>query len=151
MLSVQLFATPWTVACQTRLSVGFSRQGYWSGLHSLLQGIFLTQGSNQHHSCIGDSLPLNHLGSTVCNLSVQSLGCARLFETLWTAARQASLSFTNSRSLLKLMSIKSAMPSNHLILCHPLLPLCTIIMDIDEKCLLDYCNYFENKCSLISF
>ena len=43
--------------------------------------------------------------------------------TTWTAARQASLSITNSRSLLKLMSIKSVMPSNHLILCHPLLPL----------------------------
>ena len=42
-------------------------------------------------------------------------------ETLWTAARQASQSITNSRSLLKLMSIKSVMPSNHLILCHPLL------------------------------
>ena len=42
-------------------------------------------------------------------------------ETPWTAACQASLSITNSRSLLKLMSIKSVMPSNHLILCHPLL------------------------------
>ena len=40
---------------------------------------------------------------------------------LWTAARQASLSITNSQSLLKVMSIKLAMPSNHLILCHPLL------------------------------
>ena len=50
--------------------------------------------------------------------SVQSLSCVRLFATLWTAARQASLSITNSQSLLKLMSV---MPSNHLILCHPLL------------------------------
>ena len=41
--------------------------------------------------------------------------------TPWTAARQASLSITNSRSLLKLMAIESVMPSNHLILCHPLL------------------------------
>ena len=47
--------------------------------------------------------------------------CVRLFATPWTAARQASLSITNSRSLLKLMSIESVMPSNHLILCHPLL------------------------------
>jgi len=53
--------------------------------------------------------------------SVQSLSCVRLFVTPWTAARQASLSITNSRSLLKLMSIESVMPSNHLILCHPLL------------------------------
>ena len=42
------FATPWTVAHQAPLSVGFSRQEYWSGLHFLLQGIFLTQGSNPH-------------------------------------------------------------------------------------------------------
>ena len=54
-------------------------------------------------------------------LSVQSLSHVRLFVTLWTTARQASLSFTNSQSLLKLMPIESVMPSNHLILCHPLL------------------------------
>ena len=53
--------------------------------------------------------------------SVQSLSHVRLFATPWTAAHQASLSITNSWSLLKLMSIKSVMPSNHLILCHPLL------------------------------
>ena len=53
--------------------------------------------------------------------SVQLLSCARLFATPWTAARQASLSITNSRSPLKLMSITSVMPSNHLILCRPLL------------------------------
>ena len=53
--------------------------------------------------------------------SVQLLSCVRLFATAWIAARQASLSITNSRSLLKLMSIKSVMPSNHIILCHPLL------------------------------
>ena len=48
------------------------------------------------------------------------LSRVRLFETLWTAACQASLSITISRSLLKLMSIESVMPSNHLNLCHPL-------------------------------
>ena len=53
--------------------------------------------------------------------SVQSLSCVWLFETPWTAAHQASLSNTNSRSLLKLTSIESVMPSNHLILCCPLL------------------------------
>ena len=53
--------------------------------------------------------------------SVQSLSHVRLFVTPWTAARQASLSITNSQSLLKLMSIESVMPSNHLILCGPLL------------------------------
>ena len=53
--------------------------------------------------------------------SVQSLSRVHLFATPWTAACQASLSITNSRSLLKLMSIESVMPSNHLILCCPLL------------------------------
>ena len=53
--------------------------------------------------------------------SVQSLSRVRLFVTPWTAARQASLSITNSQSLLKLMSIDSVMPSNHHILCRPLL------------------------------
>ena len=43
---VQLFVTPWTLACQAPLSMGFSRQEYWSGLPFLLQGIFLTQGLN---------------------------------------------------------------------------------------------------------
>ena len=51
--------------------------------------------------------------------SVQSLSCVRLFVTPWTAARQASLSITNSQSLLRLMSIESVMPSDHLILCCP--------------------------------
>ena len=53
--------------------------------------------------------------------SVQSLSCVWLFVTPWTAARQASLSLTNSQSLLKLMSTESVMPSNHLRLCRPLL------------------------------
>ena len=53
--------------------------------------------------------------------SFQSLSLVRLFMTPWTAARQASLSITNSQSLLKLMSITLVMPSNHLILCRPLL------------------------------
>ena len=58
----QLYATLWSVAHQTPLSMGFSKQEYWSGLHALLQGIFLTQGSNPHllyllHWQVG-SLPL---------------------------------------------------------------------------------------------
>ena len=53
--------------------------------------------------------------------SVQLLSRVQLFETPWTAACHASLSITNPQSLLKLMSIKSVMPSNRLILCHPLL------------------------------
>ena len=54
--------------------------------------------------------------------SVQSLSHVQLFVTPWTAARQASLSITNFQSLLKLMSIQSVIPSNHLILCSPFSP-----------------------------
>ena len=56
-----------------------------------------------------------------CISSVQSLSCIWLLVTPWTIARQASLSVTNSQTLLKLMFIESVMPSNHLILCRPLL------------------------------
>ena len=62
--------------------------------------------------------------------SVQSLSRVRLFAIPWTAARQASLSITNSQSLHKLMSIESVMPSNNLILCPPLLLLPSIIPSI---------------------
>ena len=62
--------------------------------------------------------------------SVQLLSCVKLFAIPWTAAHQASLSITNSWSLLKLKSIKSVMPSNHLILCHPLLLLPSIFPSI---------------------
>ena len=61
---------------------------------------------------------------------VQSLSHVQLFATPWTAACQASLSITNSQSLFKLMSIKSVMPSNHLILCHLLLLLPLIFPSI---------------------
>jgi len=62
--------------------------------------------------------------------SVQSLSCVPLFETPWTAAHQASVSITNSWSLLKLMYIESVMPSNHLILCCPLLLLPSVFPSI---------------------
>ena len=84
------------------------------GCHFLLQGIVPTQGLNP---CLlhwqTESLPLHHLSEL---LFVQSLSCVQLFATPWTAACQASLSFTISQDLLKLMSIESVMPSNHLIL-----------------------------------
>ena len=74
----------------------------------------------------------NSLESNSLTLSsVQSLSRVRLFSTPWTAACQASLSITNSRSLLKLMSLDAlVMPSNHLILCHPLLLLPSILPSI---------------------
>ena len=62
--------------------------------------------------------------------SFQSLSRVQLFETLWTAARQASLSITNSQSLPKLMSIESVIPSNHLILCHPLFLLSSVFPSV---------------------
>ena len=65
---------------------------------------------------------------TIC--SVQLLSHVQLFVTPWTAARQAFLSVTYSQSLLKLMSIESVMPSNHLILCYPLLLLPSIFLSI---------------------
>ena len=62
--------------------------------------------------------------------SVQLLNYVQLFAIAWTAAHQASLSITNSQSLLKLLPIESVMPSNHLILCHPLLLLPSIFPSI---------------------
>ena len=98
------------------------------GSLSLLQGIFPTQGSNPGLPHCGRILyQLSHKGNSSSPHSVlqfrsaQSLSRVRLFATPWTAANQASLSITSSRSLLKLMSIESVMPSNHLFLCRPLL------------------------------
>ena len=71
-----------------------------------------------------------HHGCSVQFSSVQSLIHVRLFATPRTAARQTPPSITNSQSLLKFMSIKSVMPSNHLILCHPLLLLPSIFPSI---------------------
>ena len=68
--------------------------------------------------------------SSVQFSSVESLGHVRLFATPWTAIHQASLSITTFRSLLKLMSIESVIPSNHLVLCRPLLLLPSIFRSI---------------------
>ena len=73
--------------------------------------------------------PHCHLSYNLQFSSVAQL-CLRLFENPWTAACQASLSITNSQSLLKLMSIESGMPSNHLILCRPHLLLPSIFPSI---------------------
>ena len=68
--------------------------------------------------------------STKNTSSIQLLSHVLLFATPWTVAHQASLSIINSQSLLKLMPIESVMPSNHLILCHPLLPPASIFPSI---------------------
>ena len=80
-------------------------------------------------SCFSTKSDLNFMIN-----SVQLLSHVRLFVTPWTAAPQASLSITSSRSLHKLMSIESVMPSNHLILCHPLLLLLSIFASIRVFC-----------------
>ena len=92
-------------------------------------------------------------------ISVQSLSRVQLFVTPWTAARQTSLSITNSHSLPKLMSIESVMPYNHLILCHPLLILLSIFPRIrvftNESALhfarLESCIMQVWKCSSAEF
>ena len=111
----------------TRLPCPWSSPGKNSrvGGHFLLQGIFLMQGLDLRLLCLLDwqvgSLPL---------LLAHSLSHVQLFVTPWTAARQASLSSTISRSLLKLMSVESVIPSNYLILSHPLLLLPSIFPSI---------------------
>ena len=141
----------WTldyVACQAPLSIGFSRQEYWSGLPcpppgdlpdpgikpaplkspALADGFFTTSATweapNYLVTCL-ISIFFARLSS-----SVQLLSHVQLFATPWTAARQASLSITNSWSLLKLTSVRLVMPSNHLILCCPLLLLPSIFHSI---------------------
>ena len=76
------------------------------------------------------SISLEHKLISLIVVVVHSLSHVRLFVTPWTAAHQASLSITNSQSLPKPMSIESVMPSNHLILCHPLLLLSSIFPSI---------------------
>ena len=89
----------------------------------MLSGYNLIKSFDEYHLTLY-IVPLIYLTSKqVCFLnfsSVQSLSRVWLFGTPWLAARQASLSITNSRSSLRLMSIESVMPSSHLILSHPL-------------------------------
>ena len=73
--------------------------------------------------------------SVLLTVTVQLLSHVRLFAIPWTTAHQASLSITNSCSLLKLMSIESVMLSNHLILCHPLLLLPSLMYGIMIACI----------------
>ena len=111
----------------------------------------------------GDSLPLHLLGSPwdtlkgcdIASQSVQLLSHVQLFATPWTAARQASLSITNSQSLLKRMSIKSVLPSSHLILCPPLLLLPSIfpsdIAKARKQCVKLWDSFSLHACVLSHF
>ena len=96
-----------------------------SSAHGIFQASPQPRGWN-HTSCVG-SWVLYHW---VQFSSVQSLRCVQPFATPWIAARQASLSITNSWSPPKPMSVESVMPSNHLILCRPLLFLPSIFPSI---------------------
>ena len=95
----------------------------WKTMETVMDFIFLGSKITVDGDCSHEIKRCLLFGrKTMTNLnSVQSLSCVRLFATPWTVAHQASLSITNSWSLLKLMSIELVMPSNHLILCRPLL------------------------------
>ena len=89
------------------------------------------RGSLCNHTCTAiSSCPSKSLRCLVFFSSAQPLSHVSLFVTPWTIACQASLSITNSQNLLKLTSIESVIPSNHLILCHPLLLLPSIFPSI---------------------
>ena len=109
-------ATPWTAAHQASLSFTISQE--FAKIHVRWVGDVIQPS----HPLLSPSpLAFNHSqhqGLFKSVSSIQSLSCVRLFATWWTAAHQASLSIINSQSLVKLMSIESVMPSNHLI--HPL-------------------------------
>ena len=103
--------------------------------------MFSITSSDKHGKCWGRGLFLSrlqeHAFSSLCPPSVwpcvavvQLLSCVQLFETPWTTVYLASLSFTISQSLLRLTSIEPVMPSNHLILCLPLLLLPSIFPSI---------------------
>ena len=108
MLShVQLFVTPWTVSHRLLYPWDFAGKNTGVDCHFLLH--------------LRHWLWLNNV-RIICDVSsVQLLSRVQPFATPWTAARQASLFITTSQCLLKLMSVESVMPSNHLIFCHPLL------------------------------
>ena len=132
-----------------RVTKNQTQLSYWTELkHDLMVSQWLVRGCNQPPWAI---LPLflstqekeMQEGKVVvwgsgCQIaeeevqfsSIQSLSCVQLLVIPWTAARQASPSITNSQSLLKLMSIESVMPSNHLILCRPFLLLPSIFPSI---------------------
>ena len=116
------YETPWTAACQAPLSMGFSRQEYWSGVplpspmeeHKMHKIIPERNTNFAHCSFCNSSMLLSYKMFLVEYFAVvQSLTHVWLFVTPWTAACQASLPFTISWSLLKLMSIESVMPSSH--------------------------------------
>ena len=122
-----IYRNIWKICSQTYLSFLCDISVFWQLFRFSLSYWFLTirlcfaLGFFPLFLVLGS---IGHLGLTSLSVqfsSVQSLSHVRLFATPWIAARQATLSITNSRSLLKLMPIESVMPSSYLILCCPLL------------------------------
>ena len=126
------WASPWAtlnggllILCYTGL---FSLWYRWAEVQS--ENVWGCSFPSTNPPCIALRCKLTRGASLVVTAVVQSLSHVQLFATPWTAARQATLSFTISWSLFKLMSIKSVMPSNHPVLCHPLLLLPSIFPSI---------------------
>ena len=122
---VRLFAIQWTVACRTPLSIEFSRQEYWRGLPFPSLGDLSYPGIKPRSFFTVWATREAHR-----SVVVQSQSHVWLFVIPWTAACQASLSFTISWSLLKLKSIEMVMLSNHFIFRCPLLLLPSIFPSI---------------------
>ena len=133
---VQLFVTPWTIAHLALLSMGFSRQEDWSGRPCPPPGDLPNLGT-ELASLMSPALAGRFFTSRATRKALfptfssgQLLIHVQFFVPPWTAVHQSSLSITNSLSLLKLMSIESVIPSNHLILCRPLLLLPSVFPSI---------------------
>ena len=120
---------PWTAVYQAPLSMEFSRKEYWSGLPFPPPGDLIDPGIKPEFS-VSPALEGGYFTTETLLVVSQLLSRVWLFATPWTAALKASLTFTISQSLLKLMSIDSMMPSNHLIICGPLLLLPSIFPSI---------------------
>ena len=128
---VQLFVTLWNLAHQGPLYMGILQA-------RILEWVVMTSSreppnpeiQSTSFACPALTGGFFTTSTTWKFSSFQSLSHVWLFETPWTTAHQTSLSITNPQSLLKLMSIELVMPSNHLILCHPLLLLPSILPSI---------------------
>ena len=119
--SILAWRIPWMEEAGGLQSMGFAKSQTW--LSDFTFTLSVSGVSLQVHFLIWLCMYHSYIGFIIEALfsSIQSLSRVRLFATPWTAACQASLSIANSQSSPKLMSIESVMPSNHLVLCHPLL------------------------------
>ena len=136
---VRLFATQWTVAHQVPLSMEFSRQEYWSGLLFPSAGDLPKPWIKPRCPALAGRFFTDEPPRKPFAVVVQLLNQVQFLATPRTIAGPASLSSTISLSLLKLMAFKSVMPSNHLILCRPILLLPLVFLSI---------RVFSNKWAL---